>query len=52
MSQDFGFDDECGFTYDHDAVTVSEDEDGYQWECRRCGAEGWEDAPSDARSES
>lgn len=22
-----------------------EDEDGYNWECRRCGAEGWVDAP-------
>ena len=33
----------CGETYDHDVVEVYEDEEGYQWECRRCGVEGWVD---------
>jgi len=23
--------------------TTYEDEDGVQWECTKCGAEGWED---------
>lgn len=33
----------CGETYDHDLEYTYEDEDGYQWMCRRCGAEGWEE---------
>ena len=27
----------------HDTRTVYEDEEGIQWECVRCGAEGWDD---------
>lgn len=46
----------CGFSFDHDEGTTYDGPDGYGWECRRCGAEGWEDAapipseeaPSDA----
>lgn len=34
----------CGETYDHDTITTYEGPDGTQWECRRCGAEGWQDA--------
>lgn len=26
----------------HDDVTVHEDDDTKVWNCRRCGAEGWE----------
>lgn len=29
---------------EHDAVDTYSGEDGVQWECRRCGAEGWEPA--------
>lgn len=39
--------DVCGETYDHDTETVYDGPDGYQWTCRRCGAEGWEDADDD-----
>lgn len=35
-------DDEC-YYLGHDDETVHQDEDGYQWRCNRCGAEGWED---------
>jgi hypothetical protein len=34
----------CGDTYDHDTFDTYRGEDGVQWECRRCGAEGWEPA--------
>ena len=27
----------------HDEETVYEDAELYQWNCKRCGAEGWED---------
>jgi hypothetical protein len=31
--------------YEHvDTVTIYEGEDGTQWICRTCGAEGWEEA--------
>lgn len=33
----------CGEEFDHDEVTDYDGPDGYQWHCRRCGAEGWED---------
>lgn len=33
----------CGESYDHDLVTTYEAEDGRQYECRRCGAEIWEE---------
>lgn len=36
--------DECGVTIDHDVEIIYEGDDGVQWECRRCGAEVWEDA--------
>ena len=36
--------DVCGETYDHDEETTYEGDDVYQWTCRRCGAEGWEEA--------
>lgn len=36
--------DVCGYTFDHDTETTYEGDDGIQWICRRCGAEGWEDA--------
>jgi hypothetical protein len=32
----------CGWEYDHDAVVTYDGEDGVQWMCRRCDAEGWE----------
>lgn len=32
----------CGETYDHDENITYEGADGVGWECRRCGAEGWE----------
>jgi hypothetical protein len=35
---------ECGYSYDHDTVETYRGEDGIGWECRRCGAEGWEPA--------
>lgn len=35
----------CGYTYDHDEEITYEGEDGVQWHCRRCDAEGWEDEP-------
>lgn len=34
----------CGESFDHDEEVTYEDGAGYQWTCRRCGAEGWEDA--------
>lgn len=33
----------CGEAFDHDMQIVYEGEDGRQWVCRRCGAEGWEE---------
>lgn len=35
--------DVCGESYDHDTVVTYEGEDGVQWECKRCGAEGWKE---------
>lgn len=35
----------CGESYDHDVETTYEGPDGWQGECRRCGAELWEDQP-------
>ena len=35
--------DVCGESFDHDEVTTYDEDDGFGWECRRCGAEGWED---------
>ena len=35
--------DVCGYSYDHDLVTTYEDDEARYWECRECGAEGWED---------
>lgn len=32
----------CGYEYDHDEVETYRGEDGVGWECRRCGAEGFE----------
>lgn len=45
MSDDWPDDEEdvCGWTYDHTTRITHEDEDGVQWECTNCGAEGWED---------
>lgn len=37
------FGDICGETYDHDITETYVSKDGRQWECRNCGAEGWED---------
>jgi hypothetical protein len=36
--------DVCGETFDHDEVITYKSPDGVQWECRRCGAEGFEEA--------
>lgn len=36
-------DEVCGETYDHDTRTTYDGPDGIQWECLRCGAEGWEE---------
>lgn len=33
----------CGFSYDHVTEITYEGEDGLQWTCRVCGAEGWEE---------
>lgn len=34
----------CGEYSEHRGErTTYEDEDGVQWECTECGAEGWED---------
>ena len=35
--------DVCGETFDHDVVVTYDEPDGMMWECRRCGAEVWED---------
>jgi hypothetical protein len=35
-------DDLC-YSLGHDDEVVYEDDDGYDWRCLRCGAEGWED---------
>lgn len=36
------FEEGCGYSFDHDTVETYREEDGVGWECRRCGAEGWE----------
>ena len=36
----------CGETYDHEMITY-DGPDGTGWECRRCGAEGWEPKDDD-----
>jgi hypothetical protein len=33
----------CGESVDHDERITYEDAETVQWECRRCGAEGWVD---------
>lgn len=33
----------CGETFDHDEVITYDDPDRLQWECRRCGAEVFEE---------
>ncbi len=33
----------CGETFDHDEVITYDGPDGLQWECRRCGAEVFEE---------
>ena len=38
------FDEGCGYSFDHDTVETYRGADGVGWECRRCGAEGWEPA--------
>ena len=40
------FDEGCGYSFDHDTVETYRGEDGVGWECRVCGADGWE--PADA----
>lgn len=32
----------CGETFDHDENITYSDPTVVQWECRRCGAEGWD----------
>lgn len=34
---------ECGVEVDHDTEVVYEDDEMFQWVCRNCGGEGWED---------
>lgn len=34
----------CGESHDHDEVVTYRDDETTQYECRRCGAEWWEDA--------
>ena len=38
--------DVCGETYDHDEVSATQD-GMTTYECRRCGAEWWEDEDDD-----
>lgn len=33
----------CGESIDHQTEITYEDDEGLQWLCSRCGAEGWED---------
>jgi len=33
----------CGEAFDHDEVITYDGPDGLQWECRRCGAEVFEE---------
>jgi hypothetical protein len=33
----------CGETFDHDETITYDGPDGLQWQCRRCGAEGFEE---------
>lgn len=44
MSYTLDEDDICGESIDHDEEITHEGPDGVQWRCRRCDAEGWEDA--------
>jgi hypothetical protein len=41
----------CGSSYDHDEVVTYEDATLIQWECRRCGAEGWTDLTQEPESD-
>lgn len=43
------FDEACGYSFDNDTVETYQGPDGTGWECRRCGAEGWEVADDVAR---
>jgi hypothetical protein len=42
-----GYYDEC-YATGHTAETMYEDEEGYDWQCMVCGAEGWEDWEDEA----
>lgn len=38
----------CGVSFDHDERVIYDGPDGLQWECRRCGAEGFQErTPAD-----
>lgn len=39
--------DVCGETYDHEEDLVDESDGMRTYECRRCGAEWWEDEDDD-----
>lgn len=39
--------DEPCYSTGHDTETMYDDAEGYDWRCRRCGAEGWEDWEDD-----
>jgi hypothetical protein len=38
----------CGESYDHDLSLISERDGCRTYECRRCGAEIWEDDEADS----
>jgi hypothetical protein len=39
----------CGEAFDHDEVITYEDSEVLQWECRYCGAEGYEEKEATGR---
>jgi hypothetical protein len=44
MSYTLSDDDICGETIDHDEEVTYEGPDGIGWHCRRCDAEGFDEA--------
>lgn len=48
MSDEDDCEEVCGEAFDHDLRILHDSDDGRVYECRRCGAEIWEDFEDDA----
>lgn len=46
--EDFG--EVCGYSWDHTEEITYQDDEITQWICSECGAEGWDEFPTDTTS--